>query len=169
MSTNNSRVAGMLGLSDKDLLLIFTAGVIGEIVLEIFAWVVVPEIAGRPMRPDILVSDLARSLAGIEMWRPLAIGIHLALGVAVFPLIYLKLRRAFSGLPWILVASLVGLALWAIAQTTLAPLAGRPFMLGFDPTWGFNTYTWSSLIAHALLMVVIAAVYERLARRFADL
>ncbi len=169
MGTENSRVAGLLGLSDKDLLLIFTAGVIGEIVLEIFAWVVVPEIAGRPMRPDILVSDLARSLAGIEMWRPLAIGIHLTLGVAVFPLIYLKLRRIFAGLSWILVASLVGLALWAIAQTTLAPLAGRPFMLGFDPTWGFNTYTWASLIAHALLMVVIAYAYERLARRFADL
>ncbi len=166
----NSEVRRATGfLSDRDLLLILMAGVIGEVVLEIFAWGVVPQIAGRPMRPDVLVSDLARELGGIEIWRPLAVGIHLALGAVVFPVIYLKLQQKFKNLSWLLLSVLVGLALWAIAQTTLAPLAGRPFMLGFDPTWGFNTYTWSSLIAHTLLMVVIAYSYKKLSERFADL
>lgn len=169
MNTGNSKTVGFLGLSDKDLLLALAAGVIGEIALELFAWVVVPEIAGRPMRPDILVSDLARNLAGIEMWRPLAIGVHLALGAVVFPILYVKVSRARPNLSWLLVAPLIGTAWWALAQTTLAPLAGRPFMLGFDPTWGFNTYTWSSLIAHILIMVVIAISYRRLERRFDDL
>lgn len=166
----NSEVRRATGfLSDRDLLLILMAGVIGEVVLEIFAWGIVPQIAGRPMRPHILIMDLARVQGGVEMWTPLAVGIHLALGAVVFPMIYLKLQQTFRNLSWLLLSTLVGLALWAIAQTTLAPLAGRPFMLGFDPTWGFNTYTWSSLIAHTLLMVVVAYSYKKLSERFADL
>lgn len=163
MSSENSAIARLFRLTDKQLLLIFVAGVIGELYLEAFSWGIVPEFTGRPMRPDILVSDLARALGSIELWRPLAIAIHLFLGAVLFPVIYLWAKPILKNMSWLVVSILVGVLLWLIAQSILAPTAGRPIFLGFI------TYTWASLAAHTTYMVVVAYIYEKLAARFSDL
>ncbi|RMD89106.1 MAG: hypothetical protein D6807_04420 [Alphaproteobacteria bacterium] len=144
-------------------MLILFAGLIGEIVLEILAWGVFPAVLGVPMRPHILVTDLGRSLLGVEFAVPVAVGIHLALGLLIMPLIYVKGRALLGIRSWVVAGVLWGVLLWATAQMVLAPLAGRPFMLGLIP------YTWGSLVAHVIYTLVVAYVYERERARFSAL
>jgi hypothetical protein len=111
--------------------LLLAAGVAGEIVLEIFAWLIAPLLLGRPMSPSLLVSDLARSLFGLRLSMAASFTLRLASGIALFPVAYFLFRSAakiqssaMAGVVW-------GGILWFIAQALLAPLVGRPFMLGF--------------------------------------
>lgn len=140
-------------------LTILAAGGVAEVVLEFLAWWIAPGLVGRPMRPDILVANLASQLAGVDTSVTAAVSIHLLLGLLVFPLVYVGAQRtlSFRGL-WI-PAIVYGVALWAVAQMILAPLAGRPFMLGFIP------YTWFSLLAHVVYTVVLALALDRLSGR----
>lgn len=144
------------------LFVLLAAGGIGELVLEFLAWWAVPAVLGRPMRPDILVADLARSLFQAEISVVLAVSIHLALGFLVFPLIFAMARAALGFRATLVPAVIFGVILWLVAQTTLAPLAGRPFMLGFIP------YTWASLILHVVYTVTFALAIDRLSRRAAN-
>lgn len=156
MNSNRSKITSVF--SGESLLLLLAAGCIGEIVLEIFAWWVLPELLGKPMRPDILVHNLGTSLFEVELSRTLAVSIHLALGMLIFPVVF-ALARAVIGFETTLIPAVIyGVVLWLIAQTTLAPLAGRPFMLGLIP------YTWASLFGHVLYTVVIGLAYDKLAR-----
>ncbi len=151
-------VTRFTSLPDR-LLILLAAGGIAELLLEFIAWWIAPALMGRPMRPDILVSDLARTLFSADISTTLAVSVHLALGLFIFPLIYLFVR-ALPGLrgKW-LPAVMYGVALWAIAQMILAPLAGRPFMLGLIP------YTWFSLFAHVAYTVIFALAFDRLTRQ----
>ncbi len=141
------------------LLILLAAGGIAELLLEFIAWWIAPALLGRPMRPDILVSDLARTLFSTDISTTLAVSIHLALGLFIFPLIYLFVRTLHGLRGKWLPAVMYGVALWAIAQMILAPLAGRPFMLGLIP------YTWFSLFAHVAYTVIFALAFDRLARQ----
>jgi hypothetical protein len=141
-------------LSPRKFFLLGIAGVIGEIVLEIAAWIIAPLVLGRPMQPALLVADLARSLFGTTLPMSAAFIIHLASGIVVFPIGYLLLRSwtkikspTVAGILW-------GVVLWLVAQAVLAPLAGRPFMLNFTP------YTWASLAAHIVYTLAVALSYE---------
>jgi len=147
-------------LAGGDFLLIFVAGVIGEIVLETISWVISPRLLGLPMRPYILLADLARSLLGVKLAVPLTVAAHLALGAFIMPLIYVKARQALGLRSWLLAGIAWGVVLWLIAQAILAPLAGRPIFLGFIP------YSWGSLAAHIIYAVVVAGSLERLRGRF---
>lgn len=138
---------------------ILVAGIAGELVLEFIAWVVAPPLLGRPMQPALLVSALSGALLGAEPPLALSFAVHLAAGIVVFPAGYVLFRRvlgirsaAGAGLTW-------GVLLWLLAQAALAPLAGRPFMLGFVP------YTWASLAAHMAYAGTVALVLQRLTRR----
>ena len=153
MSSENTIAARVL--TEKNLMVLLVAGVIAEAVLELISWIAFPAILGKPMRPDILVSDLTRSVLGLEMVRWLAITIHLALGFIIFPVIYAFAREAWKFRNWIPASLVYGVVLWAVAQTTLAPLAGRPFMLGFIG------YTWGSLINHIIFAVIIGYIVNR--------
>lgn len=156
MNSNSSKIASVFSV--ENLFFLLAAGGIGEIILEMFAWWLLPELLGRPMRPDILVSNLGTSLFGVELSTTMAVSIHLALGVIIFPVVF-ALARAVIGFEKTLVPAIIfGVILWLIAQTTLAPLAGRPFMLGLIP------YTWASLVAHILYTVVIGLAYDKLAQ-----
>ena len=139
-----------------ELLVLLAAGGIGELVLEFFAWWVVPATLGKPMRPDILVADIARSLLHTEISVVLAVSIHLILGVLIFPLLFVVARAAIGFKTTLIPAAIYGVILWAVAQMILAPLAGRPFMLGLIP------YTWASLVGHVLYTVVFALAITRL-------
>lgn len=157
---NYDTSTGTRYLGRRKLLLIVVAGVIGEILLEFIAWVIAPPLLGSPMQPAILVADLARSLFGVGVPKSLAWTIHLASGVIVFPVGYLLFQAATGIRP--LVAGLCwGFILWLVAQGILAPLAGRPFMLGFIP------YTWGSLVAHVAYALAVALVFAQLCRRAA--
>jgi hypothetical protein len=136
------------------------AGIAGEVVLESIAWAIAPVVLGRPMEPALLVSALGNTLFGMSIGTAAAFAIHLGAGVVIFPLGYL-LFRAATRLSWAEAGILWGVVLWFIAQGLLAPLAGRPFMLGF------GTYTWASLLTHVIYMLTVALAYERLARRVA--
>lgn len=162
-ATNANRLERAGVLTPGTVLLVVVAGVIGEIILEIIAWGVFPALIGRPMRPDLLLATLGQTLLGIEMGVRVAVAIHLILGAFIMPLIYVWGRETLGMRSWLLAGALWGLILWATAQMILAPLAGRPFMLGFIP------YTWGSLVGHVVYMVTVAFAFERLSQRFPDL
>ena len=134
------------------------AGLVGQVVFEFVAFVLMPAFLGKPLMPVVLVEELARTLFGLEVGRPVAWSIHLAAGIVVFPFGYLGLLR-LTGLSWVMAGTLWGALLWLLAQAVLAPLAGRPLMLGFVP------YTWASLAAHLVYSLAVSAAFSRLARR----
>ncbi|SLN12390.1 hypothetical protein [Oceanibacterium hippocampi] len=140
------------------LLVLLAAGGIGEVVLELLSWWVAPTVLGMAMRPDILVSALAHVQFGLEIPVKLAVSIHLALGLLGFPLLFALVRAVSGARSSVAPALVTGVALWAIAQAILAPLAGRPFMLGFGP------YTWASLVVHVVYMLVVARTVDVLRR-----
>lgn len=168
-------------LSHGDYLLIFTAGVMGEIVLEFLAWVIFPHFVpkppmmpmlppwvtemapaaiGMPMRPNVLLADLGRSLFGLDLPVQLTVAVHLLLGFFIMPLVYVKAKQALKIGSWLVAGTVWGIVLWLIAQAVLAPLAGRPIFLGFIP------YSWGSLGAHVIYALVVAWSLERLRARF---
>lgn len=172
------------GLTHGDYLLIFTAGVMGEIVLEFLAWVIFPHFVpkppmmpmlppwltdmapaaiGMPMRPHVLLTDLGRSLLSVDLPVQLTVAVHLLLGFFVMPLVYAKARQALNIRSWFVAGTAWGIVLWLVAQAVLAPLAGRPIFLGFIP------YSWGSLGAHVIYALVVAWSFERLRARFPDL
>lgn len=157
MSSKSSKFSNVFRL--ETLFVLLAAGGIGELVLEFLAWWAVPAVLGKPMRPDILVADLARSLFQADISVVLAASIHLALGFLIFPLIFALARVAIGFRSTLIPAAIFGVILWAIAQTTLAPLAGRPFMLGLIP------YTWASLILHVVYTVAFALAIDKLSKR----
>lgn len=143
-------------LSRRNLLLIVGAGVAGELVFELMAWLIMPQILGRPMQPAMLVMALTQSLTGLGIAKPAAFVIHLAAGAVIFPLGYLLFRHFSKIESWHIAGLVWGIILWFVAQGIFAPLAGRPFMLGFI------AYTWAALIVHIVYTLVVALVFHRL-------
>jgi len=142
------------------LLLILYAGVIGEVVLEILAWFIAPSIVGMPMRPHLLLEALGQTLLGVSLGTPLAVSLHLILGVLVMPLSFVALRNLLGWHGGIGASIAWGVFLWLVAQAILAPLAGRPIFLGFI------AYSWLSLVAHVIYAVTVDIALKGLRRRF---
>jgi uncharacterized membrane protein YagU involved in acid resistance len=117
-----------------------------------------PALFGMPLMPAVLVVTLNQTLLGFQL--PMLAGWigHLAAGIVLFPLAYLALQRR-TGWSALAAGAAWGIALWLFAQGVLAPLAGRPLMLGFVP------YTWASLGAHLVYTLSVAFAFDRLARR----
>jgi hypothetical protein len=134
------------------------AGLAGQAVFETVALFLMPVLFGMPLMPALLVVTLGQTLLGLQL--PMLAGWigHLAAGTVLFPFAWLALRRA-TGWPAAASGAALGIALWLFAQGLLAPLAGRPFMLGFVP------YTWASLGAHLAYAIAVALVFDRLTRR----
>jgi hypothetical protein len=134
------------------------AGLAGQAAFEVVALVVMPALLGMPLMPAALIVTLGQTVFGLQL--PMLAGWtgHLAAGIVLFPLGYLALSRA-TGWRAAACGAAFGIALWLIAQGLLAPLAGRPFMLGFVP------YTWSSLGAHLAYALTVSFVFDRRARR----
>ena len=141
--------------------LILTAGVIGEIAVEIFAWVVAPALLGRPMEPSVLIQNLADAQFGITLPMWIAFPIHFVTGAYIFVLGYVYFCDATKIKSALLAGSVWGLILWATAQGFFAPLAGRPFFLGFIP------YTWASVVLHTVAFTIpMALALEYFGRRW---
>ena len=67
--------------SKETFLLMFSAGVIGEIAVEFFAWIIVPQFLGRPMEPSVLVQNLANAQLGLQLPMSVAFFLHFLAGL----------------------------------------------------------------------------------------
>lgn len=152
-----NHVASLDAQRDIPLTALFLAGLAGQATFEIVALIAMPALLGMPLMPAALVVTLAQTLLGIDAAMPLGWAVHLAAGIVIFPLGYLALARA-TGWSWAVAGVAWGVILWLLAQAVLAPLAGRPFMLGLVP------YTWASLGAHLAYTLAVAFAFARLAR-----
>lgn len=137
---------------------LLAAGVAGQGAFEVVGLLIAPALLGAPLKPAALVAALSGSLAGVEISMTWAWSLHLFAGTVVFPLGYVIIRRISSDGSWMSVGVVWGVLLWLVAQAILAPLAGRPFMLGFTP------YTWGSLAAHVIYALTVALTFERMSR-----
>lgn len=135
---------------------VLAAGIVGEVMLEFIAWVIAPPLLGRPMEPALLIQALFKNFLRLDVEKTTSFVAHLIAGVIVFPAGYVVFREVLRFKGWLTAGLLWGGVLWLLAQAVLAPLAGRPFMLGFIP------YTWASLVAHAAYATTVAFVVERL-------
>lgn len=164
MSENRKKLYAPLFAHDlvglKALLLILAAGFVGELVVEFIAWVIAPPLLGRPIEPAILVQNLAKMQLGLEISKSLGFIVHVLAGMYFFVIGYVFFADATKLKPAWLVGGLWGLVVWVCAQGFFAPLAGRPFFLGFIP------YTWWSSIMHTMYGVAIGVSLEYFAGKF---
>ncbi len=126
------------------------AGLAGEIVFELYAWLLSPLLFGVSLAPANLVVALG-NLIGVTLPYWLGFALHIAIGIAGFSATVWLMHRV-TRLGLVLSGALSGLALWFIAQGLLAPLIGRSFMMGF------GAYTQSSFVGHVGMAMVIGYV-----------
>lgn len=141
------------------LILAIPAGIVAEIVFEILALIIAPLFLGQAMKPALLVAALSQEVLGVRISAGTAWLVHLLAGIVLFPAGYALVSRGLGALAWPLAAICYAILLWLFAQGVLAPLAGRPFMLGF------SAHTWASLVVHAIYVMTLAAALNRLAHR----
>lgn len=139
---------------------ILSAGLIGEIAVEFIAWVVVPIFLHRPMEPSVLIQNLASAQLGLDLPMSIAFPLHFVAGAYIFVLFYMFFVDAFK-IRNVTVAGIIwGLLLWVMAQGFFAPLADRPFFLGFQ------VYSWWSILLHVGMTVPTALALEFFGRKF---
>lgn len=133
---------------------ILLAGVFGETVFELYAWVISPAVFGVTLEPTNLVVGLSQTFLALDLTYWQGFALHMILGAAGFPITVYAVARLLGGM-YLLSGILTGLALWFVAQGMLAPLMGRSFMMGF------GAYTQSSFVGHVGMTLVIGAVFAR--------
>lgn len=141
------------------LMLAIPAGLIAAVVFEILALAIAPMLLGQAMKPALLVGALSQTVLGVQISTGAAWLGHLLAGIVLFPMGYAVFARGLGGLAWPLAAVVYAVLLWLFAQGVLAPIAGRPVMLGF------TAYTWGSLLVHVIYVLTVAVVLNRLAHR----
>jgi len=137
------------------ILAIALAGLIGEIVFELYAWFVSPALFDVVLQPSNLVIAITAKLTGVQITKTVAFPIHFLIGSLGFGLFVYATRLLMPARVW-LTGLISGLVLWFVAQGMLAPFIGRSFMMDF------GTYTQSSFIGHVgmtLLMAHLLAVF----------
>lgn len=125
------------------------AGLSGEIIFEIYAWLISPLLFGVTLQPSNLVIALTAKLTGAEISHALAFPIHFAIGALGFGLFVYVARLLVPGGKW-MAGFVAGFVLWVVAQGVLAPFIGRSFMMDFGP------YTQSSFVGHVGMTVLMA-------------
>lgn len=131
------------------ILSIALAGLIGEVVFELYAWFVSPILFDVVLQPSNLVIAITSKLTGIQISKTLAFPIHFLIGSLGFGLFVYATRLIMPARVW-LTGFISGLILWFVAQGMLAPFIGRSFMMDF------GTYTQSSFIGHVGMTLLMA-------------
>jgi len=124
-------------------------GVLGTILMTLMMFFIAPQLLGHPM--DI-ASDLAKFIGG-----PWILGmiIHVGLGAAVFPVIYVALLFGFlTGAPW-LRGLQWGVVLWIATMTVVMPVLGHGF---FMSQGGGVKAVMAALMVHCVYGAVLGAV-----------
>lgn len=125
------------------------AGLAGEVLFELYAWLVSPALFGAALQPAKLVMALSARLAGTPLPYETAFALHFLIGSLGFGAFVFLVRQLFPQRPG-LTGVVAGVTLWFVAQGILAPVIGRPFMMDFGP------YTQSSFIGHVGMTMIIA-------------
>ena len=131
------------------ILSIILAGLIGEIVFELYAWFVSPILFGVVLQPSNLVIAITSKLTGVQISKTVAFPVHFLIGSLGFGLFVYATRLLMPARVW-LTGFISGVILWFVAQGMLAPFIGRSFMMDF------GTYTQSSFIGHVGMTVLMA-------------
>ena len=142
-------------LSSLPLRIIAIAGLIGELLFEVYAWIISPLLFGVTLEPANLVAALSKIYLGIALPYPLAFAVHIFVGVLGFGLAVWCVHR-FAKLPLVTAGVVGGFLLWFVAQGFLAHLVGRDFMIGF------GSYTQSSFFAHIGMATLMGLIMDRL-------
>lgn len=142
-------------LTRATLITSLTAGIVADLVWELWARVITPTLpgVGGPLEPAALV----QSVFGFEslLWGEV---IHLMVGFVFYPIGYLFIARPLQrallpGLPWWLTGAGFGVGLWIFALYVMAHLiAGLPPFLGFIPL------AWASCAGHIIFGLAVALV-----------
>ncbi|OSP56764.1 hypothetical protein BV911_02130 [Pseudoruegeria sp. SK021] len=140
------------------LLSIALAGLTGEVLFEVYAWVISPALFGFALQPSNLVIAMTAKLTGISLSHSAAFVLHALIGSVGFGAVVYLTRRGL-GLPVWATGLVAGVALWFIAQGLLAPFIGRSFMMDFGP------YTQSSFIGHVGMTLIMAYALDALLTR----
>jgi hypothetical protein len=133
---------------------VILAGLIGEIVFELYAWLISPLLFGPTLQPSNLVIALAEKLAGLQISHLTAFPVHFAIGSVGFG-VFVYLIRLLMPARVFLTGLVSGLILWFVAQGMLAPFIGRSFMMDF------GTYTQSSFVGHVGMTLLMSYLMDR--------
>lgn len=134
------------------------AGLAGEIIFELYAWLVSPAVFGPALQPSKLVMAIVAKVTGLSLPYNFAFVLHFltgSVGFGVFVFLWRQLmpQRVF------LTGLVAGLTLWFVAQGLLAPFIGRTFMMGF------GTYTQSSFVGHVGMTLIMSYLMNILIQR----
>lgn len=97
---------------------LFTGGLAGLIVWEIWARVLTPPVAGFPLEPPALVATLIARWTGIEVSSTTATALHYAVGIIGYPIAYWVISRGFRA--W---AATFDIFVWVLFTLAVAWLA----------------------------------------------
>ena len=138
------------------------AGLVGELTFEAYAWLASPVLFGVKLEPANLVIGLSKKLLGLDLTYGAAFAVHFLIGALGFAaVVYLTKRITQFG--YFGAGALAGVILPRVAQgIKLKPMVETFIM-------GFGTYTQSSFVGHVGMTIVIAMVWQKLARRPAKL
>lgn len=152
-STLNHTQIGQITLA------VAAAGLFGEVLFELYAWLVSPVLFGASLQPAKLVIAIISKLTGITLGYNVAFVVHFLVGALGFGAFVFLFRLLLPGRV-LLAGVLSGLVLWFVAQGFLAPFIGRSFMMGF------GAYTQSSFVGHVGMTVVMSFLMQTLIARF---
>lgn len=162
MTTRDKHTTGRLVLpppSAETLLTMLLAGAMATVAFDYFGQSLSPMLGFANLAPVPLANNVIQVIFG-QTYTPGAQLLHYIAGMVAYPLGWMVVARPLGrwltpALPWWLVASLYGVALWIFALYIMAHLiAGNPAFLGF------TGITWVALIGHVLFALVAAAVVE---------
>ncbi len=134
---------------------IVAAGIVGELVFEIYAWFISPVLFGKTLEPANLVTATIKKIFSLEIPYELAFVIHSLVGSIGFGLFVYLVHRLVR-VNYILSGFIAGVSLWFVAQGLLAPFIGRSFMMDF------GSYTQSSFIGHVGMSIIISLMLKKL-------
>ncbi len=155
--STNTPLSTVLSKPGRTVATVLTAGAFSTVAFDFFGQALSPALGYAQLAPVGLANATIQAVFG-SGWRPGAEALHYTAGMIAYPagwlLIAEPLRARFTpALPWLSVAVLYGIFLWAFALYGLAHLVA-----GMPPFLGFTGITWVALVGHILFAVVTASV-----------
>lgn len=138
---------------------VLLAGAVATVAFEFFGQSLSPMLGFAKLAPVPLANAVIKTVTGAG-YAPGAEFLHYFAGMVGYPLGWLLIARPIAGrilpsLPWVVSASVYGVALWVFALYVMAHLiAGNPAFLNF------TGITWVALVGHVVFAVVAAWVVE---------
>ena len=146
-------------LDPLGIVLALVAGGLATLAFDVFGQRVSPALGFPGLSPVPLAAQTISVVFGNPGWAGTGgTVLHWLTGVVVYPIAYvliaLPVARGIIGtIPWIVVAAVYGVVLWAFALYVMAHLvAGNP------PFLGFGALTWVALSGHVIYGIALGLV-----------